>query len=186
MSGGHRLPLFQRILGPAFERLPKPIRSLHAGAGWTLAEGRCSVCRGPSPFARAAARLLSLPPQARDEEIQVVIRAEGDDEVWTRIIAGQRFASTLHSSGPGRITERLGLLDFDFEMVSRGSELSMTLQSVRVLGLAVPSLLRPRIEARESVADGLFRFDIVASVPGVGQIVAYGGTLAVVEELSHR
>ena len=175
-------PLFQRILGSEFEQLPEPIRSLHAVTTLTLAEGRCTVTRGGNVLARLLARLLSLPPDCRDGKIQLVMRRRGELEVWVRTIAGRRFVSTLRQSGPGQVTERIGPVDFDFALRPGATELAMSLRAVRVFGLSLPQRLWPRITARETVADGRFRFDIVTSLPGIGQIVAYSGTLAAIED----
>ena len=175
-------PLFQRILGSEFEQLPEPIRSLHAVTTLTLAEGRCTVTRGGNVLARLLARLLSLPPDCRDGKIQLVMRRRDELEVWVRTIAGRRFVSTLRQSGPGQVTERIGPVDFDFALRPGATELAMSLRAVRVFGWSLPQRLRPRITARETVADGRFRFDIVTSLPGIGPIVAYGGTLAAIED----
>ena len=175
-------PLFQRILGSEFEQLPEPIRSLHAVTTLTLAEGRCTVTRGGNVLARLLARLLSLPPDCRDGKIQLVMRRRDELEVWVRTIAGRRFVSTLRQSGPGQVTERIGPVDFDFALRPGATELAMSLRAVRVFGLSLPQRLWPRITARETVADGRFRFDIVTSLPGIGQIVAYSGTLAAIED----
>lgn len=182
MTGSSTLRLFQEVLGPAFEHLPEPIRTLHAVTSWTNAEGRCTVSGGRNVLARLAARLLSLPPQCRDEKIQVLIRRRHDHEVWTRIIAGKRFVSRLRASGQGRVTERIGPVDYDFELVPDATTLSMVLRAVRVLGISVPRRVWPQIAAEMSVAEGSYRFDIATSLPGIGPVVSYGGTLSTVEE----
>ncbi len=182
MSGTRATSLFQRVLGSEFKRLPEQIRSLHACATSTLAEGRCTVNRGSSFFARLAARLLSVPPQCRDEKIQVLIRPQGDHEIWTRVIAGQRFVSALRASGSRRVTETIGPAAFEFDLVSGRTGLTMVLQGVRVIGLPLPQPLWPGIAARQSVENGLYRFDIATSLPGIGPVVAYSGTLAAVED----
>ncbi len=148
----------------------------------TLAEGRCTVTRGGNVLARLLARLLSLPPECGDGKIQLVMRRRGELETWVRTIAGRRFVSTLRHSGPGQVTESMGPVDFDFALRPGATELAMSLRAVRVFGWSLPRRLCPRITARESVAEGRFRFDIVTSLPGIGPIVAYGGTLAAIED----
>jgi hypothetical protein len=58
------MPLYQRILGAAWDSLPGETRAMHAGQVTTVAQGRASVERGGSPLARLAAFLVGFPAAA--------------------------------------------------------------------------------------------------------------------------
>ena len=62
-----RLPLYRRLLGPAFDTLPARVRELHDLDGVSVWEGRANVEHGRSLVSRIAATLSSLPPQGDEQ-----------------------------------------------------------------------------------------------------------------------
>jgi hypothetical protein len=56
--------------------------------------------------------------------------------------------------------------------------LQLETQGARLLGCPLPNFLRPRSHASETVdADGQFHFDVPITLPLVGTIVHYKGSL---------
>jgi hypothetical protein len=168
-------PLYARIMGAAFDRLPPAVRRLHDICRDSGAEGEGRVERGRGLIARAVAAAMRFPPEGL-WPLHVAFAERGGTERWTRDFGGHRFASEL-SRDDGRIVERFGPLRFAFELPSGPEGLEMRLRAWSVLGIPLPLGLAPRIGAREWEEEGRFRFAVTASLPLIGEIVRYSGWL---------
>lgn len=168
-------PLYERIMGDRFARLPEALREIHGVLGNAGAAGRGAVLRGRHPLARAAALLFGFPP-AGECDVHVAFEEQGGVERWTRTFAGHRFSSRL-SQGDGLLIEHFGLLRFGFELPSDDRGLSMHLRRWWLGSIPLPRALAPRSDAREWEEDGRFHFDVPISLPLVGLVVHYRGWL---------
>ena len=170
-------PLFQRVLGDAFDHLPPTVKALHsrAGHGWYC--GEVEVSRGRHPLARLLAWATRLPPAAKGR-IEVEIDADGQGERWTRHIGGHAMPSRLWSQD-GLLCEQLGLVRFGFRLTVEDGVLVWTVARVRALGLPLPARWFDTVRAREFERDGRYWFDVVAAMPVAGLLVHYRGRLEV-------
>jgi hypothetical protein len=170
-----RPALFARLVGASWESLPAPLREVHEAEGRIAWRGRCRVRRGAGFLARLAGHVMDLPPPGEHPDIEVVIEASRGGETWTRCIGGTRMRSRLRDSR-GRLVEAMGPCVFAFALDAANGAIHWRLHGVRCLGLPLPPSWF-RVEARESVAESLYRFEVRAAVAGVGLLVAYDGTL---------
>lgn len=173
--------LYRHMLGDAWQQLAAPIRELHTiGAGRTFA-GRCTVRRGRNPLARLIAGINGFPPAVIDGGMTLRMERRGDRERWERQCNGNRFAST-QSRGQGRsqwlLRERFGPLAVDMALLIGQGHLRYVVRRWSMFGIPMPLALGPRLQALESVQDGLFKFDVAIGLPLVGLLVHYTGTLA--------
>ncbi len=169
-------PLYARVIGPAFNALPEPVRALHRVCGDAGAEGEGKVSRGGGALARLIGRAMRFPP-AGIVPLHVAFAERDGVETWTRDFGGHRFASEL--SGADRfVVERFGPIRFTFALPSGPRGLEMELRRWTCFRLLLPLVLAPRIGAREWAEGGRFRFDVQVSMPWLGPIVAYSGWLA--------
>ena len=60
-------PLYARVMGPAFDRLPQPGRAIHDVLRDGGASGRATVKRGRHPLARLVAALVGFPAEGEHE-----------------------------------------------------------------------------------------------------------------------
>ncbi len=177
-------PLFARLLGEDFERLPAVVADLHLRAGTTRYRGEVEVVRGTHPLARLCAWATRLPPSGHSP-IEVEIVAEGGRERWTRFVAGHAMRSRLWAAD-GLLCERLGLATFGFRLSVEHDELVWRVERFRTLGIVpLPARWFSGVQARESAecsvesaADGgRYRFDVRAALPLIGLLVHYRGWL---------
>jgi hypothetical protein len=170
-------PLYQRLLGTAWEDLPPEIRTLH---DTSLARGRASVERGKSLLSRLTAKAVGFPPASPDIEVSVRFDPSRGGETWTRIFGQDRFSSRQFA-GHGRsaylLCERFGPLTFAMALVPDRGRLLLVLRGWSVLGFPLPMWLCPHSTALETVADGRFRFHVEISHFLTGLIVRYQGWL---------
>jgi hypothetical protein len=169
--------LYQRALGKEYERLPAICQRLHDGAAtW---QGECEVDGADNAIGKILSWLFQF-PAAGNGPIRVELVAREAREIWTRHVGGRAMRSQ-QSIGvrrpPGWIVERFGPWAFDLELRLAGERLELVMQGGRLLGLPLPRAILPRIEASESGAGGIYRFDVTIGLPLIGRLVRYRGTL---------
>jgi len=174
-------PLYRRILGSAFDKLPPTLRAMHQVADTLVAHGEAEIERGPGLIARLIARLFGFPEAARRAPTSVRFEARGGVETWTRTFAGKLMRSRQWQ-GEGRweglLCERFGPLTFGLELLVGDGRLTYVVRRWTAFGLPLPRALTPRGDASEAEADGRFRFDVAIGAPLIGAIVRYRGWLA--------
>ena len=174
------LPLYQRILGPAWRELPPAVRELHASRATTVVIGRARVLGGANALARAVARAFGFPPAADDVDLRVTFERARGVEVWRREFASRRLTSVQYE-GRGRferlLCERFGPFEFGMALTVSGGRLGYVVRRWSFLGFPLPRRLAPRGESFESEAHGVFRFQVEVVVPLLGRIVGYSGSL---------
>ena len=171
-----RPPIFRRVMGPAFEALPAPIRAVHDGADAKTYSGRCEVVRGTGVLSRICAAIASLPPAGKSVPLQVSIRTDARGETWDRSFDGHAMRSRL-SERAGLIEERLGPLVFRFALRADGDAIDWKLVGVRSFGVPLPLAWFDKVRARVSLDGARYRFDVRAELPIAGLLVHYRGTL---------
>jgi hypothetical protein len=183
-SGQTTLPLFARLLGPAWSELPGPLRVLHSVASNASFTGRCRVERGRGPLAWLIATLVGFPRSGENLGVRVQIEstdAERSRERWIRRIGDSLFSSRLEAASKGSewlLRERFGPVSIDMALVIDGACLRYIIRRFRFCGIALPRRLGPTTSTFESVENGLFHFDVEIGHPLVGRIVRYRGALA--------
>lgn len=168
-------PLYRRVMGARFDRLPPVLRAMHSVLREGGADGEAEVSGARSPVGALIARIVGFPPPGR-HRLHVSFVEHEHGEVWTRQFGRRAFASHLGESG-GRLTERFGPMRFHFDLPSDGTGLAMEIRRWTVFGVPMPMVLAPRSRAREWEEDGRFHFDVPIALPLIGRVVHYRGWL---------
>jgi hypothetical protein len=172
--------LYRKLLGPAFNVLPAPVRALHAPAVERAWEGVARVKRGHGPFAHLIASVIGFPNEADEVPVTVTFAPDRGGERWTRTFGGRSFSSH-QSCGSGRdqhlLVERFGIVTVSLALVVESERLYLVPRRWAVLGLTMPNALLPNGTSFESAKDGRFNFDVTISFPLVGLVAAYQGSL---------
>jgi hypothetical protein len=175
-----RTPLYRRMLGEAWDRLPPPLQVMHDVSKVLTADGAATVERGGGLLARLAARMMGFPPAGRDVPVTVTFRADAGREHWRRTFGDSAFAS-VQEPGRGRferlICERFGPLCFGLALVLEDDRLRLVLRGWSFAGLPLPAAWAPRSSAFEFADNGRFHFDVEIDHPLMGLIVSYRGWL---------
>ena len=169
--------LYRRLLGSAYEDLPKEIQTLHEARA---AVGEASVERGRSVVAKWVGALIGFPAATPRTPVRVTFARAGGRETWARSFGAESFQSEQFA-GAGRserlLVERFGPLEFAMALVVEDGGLSLEPRRWAAFGMPLPMWLGPRAEAFESVVDGDFHFDVRIAHPLAGLIVKYRGWL---------
>lgn len=173
-------PLYRRLMGEAFDRLPEVTRRLHRGRPAIIAIGKAEVEPAANPFGRLVAAAFGLPQVSGSQPVRVVIESRDGREHWTRLF-GDKPMRSIMSAAPGNlIEETFGPFSLRMRLVVRPGGLDMERVSGRLWGVPLPRFLLPGITATERVDD--FRrhaFDVEIGAPLVGRLLHYKGWLEV-------
>jgi hypothetical protein len=178
-------PLFARVLGAAWDRLPAEIRRMHDVHGTQTARGRASVERGSGVLARLAAVIMGFPKANADTSVIVQFAASGGEETWKRTFGDESFSSDQFAGrgrSQGLLCERFGALTFAMALVTENDRLLLVLRRWSAFGIPLPMWLCPRSDAYEDTENGRFHFHVEISHPLTGLIVRYKGWLEPAEQ----
>ncbi|MBB2755790.1 UNVERIFIED_ORG: hypothetical protein GGI57_006539 [Rhizobium aethiopicum] len=184
-SEGVGLPLYHRLLGSAFERLPPGIAAMHSGGqsgGARVASGRARIERGSGWLARIVARLIGFPPAGEDVPVTVRFAADGEKEIWTRNFGNKSFHSLqLEDKGRDRhlLAEVFGPFRVLVALVPKGNKLRLVVRGWRFSGIPLPLFLAPGGETYEEEREGRFHFHVEIGGRLTGLVVRYTGWLVV-------
>jgi uncharacterized protein DUF4166 len=175
-----RLPLYRRLLGEAWDRLPPQLRTMHDLEGELVAEGVATVERGTSMLARLVAGVIGFPKAGTDVPVSVAFGLRNGREYWRRTFEDRSFLS-IQEEVRGRfarlLCERFGPIKLGMALVLDGERMRLVVRRWSMLGIPMPLWLAPRSNAYEFVQDGRFRFHVEISLPVAGLIVRYRGWL---------
>ena len=178
------LPLYRRLLGAAYDQLPRAVRVMHDGV--QRAQGRAKVERGGNPLSQIAGWMMEFPRAGADMPVEVRFTAADGIETWRRTFAGQSFSSKQYvarqvEGDDPRLCERFGAFAFVIALSRDGDRLCLTPRTWTAFGVPLPLWLGPRFEAYETEENGAFRFFVEISHPLCGLIVRYRGLLRPME-----
>lgn len=168
--------VYRQVLGPNFDVLPARVRELHDLSAPSLWRGRADVTRGTSLMARAIATVFRLPPEGRDQPIEVRFTPHSTHEVWQRIFPSGTFESRQSPNGRD-IHESVGPVTLILHPTATAEGMTLAMLGVRCLGIPLPQFLVPNIATREFEQNGRYHFDVSATLPIFGPLVRYAGWL---------
>jgi len=173
--------LYRKILGPAFDTLPRQLQALHGSARERRWSGVARVRRGRGFLARAIAAAFGFPAAGEAVPVAVEFSPEPGGERWTRTFGDTTFSSH-QSIGTGRdeylLVERFGMVAVSLALVIEDQRLLLIPRRWSVGGFPMPAFLLPGGESSEFEQEGGFHFDVTIAMPLVGLIAAYDGRLA--------
>jgi hypothetical protein len=174
-------PLYQQILGTAFEDMPAPIKRLHRVTHVHQWTGTARVTGASNPLAALIARLFGFPTQSHTSDAEVTISRDAKGELWQRKFGACRFESH-QTVGKGRnanlLVERFGPIRVAMALEITQSGLRLIPRRWSFLGLALPKSLIPQGDYFEHAEDGNFNFNVEIEAPLIGRIVTYKGGLS--------
>ena len=166
--------LYQRVLGPDFERLDPVLQRFH-GRDSGRAGGWLQVTRPPRWWAPPVARAVGL-PAAGWTWLRLDVSACRQGQQWVRWFGGQPLVTT-QTAGPGCLLESDGPLTLAFLMHVRHGGLAMRSQRAWLWGVPLPRVLSPRVTA-VVLPDPLgWQVRVRIRLPWLGEITRYEGSV---------
>ena len=167
------VPLYQRVMGSAWDGLPDSVRALHSPLRNAGAAGEARVTGASNIFGRVIARFMGFPP-AGTHKVHVEFSERDGVERWTRDFGGRSFASEL-SEKNGQLQERFGPLRFRFDLGPRPDGLEMIMRGWSLFRVSLPLSFAPRSHAIERDQAGTFHFEVPIALPIIGLVTRYEG-----------
>lgn len=176
------MPVYRKVLGAKFDRMPTPLQELHGFANAAVRyEGLAEVRRGTGMLSRLAARIFRFPEVGDNVPLSVDFTCREGKEVWRRNFNGRCFQS-VQRAGTGRfhgkVLEYFGPLCFAFILNLEDGKLHLKTVGWYCFGLPLPLALAPKGEAFEYGDGDRFNFHVEIGMPLTGLIVHYRGWLA--------
>lgn len=165
--------LYERLLGPSFDRLPATLRRFHERPGGA-AEFAMEVTYEPGVWRSALLKLLRMPAPCARAPGTLVVTVHGDREVWERIFPDRKLR-TVQWIDDGRLVEETGPLQFLFDVAASERGLRFSSIACRLFGLRLPRRLVPRIEAAARAEESGWNLLVSIAVPVLGRLATYGG-----------
>ncbi|SFG38586.1 protein of unknown function [Novosphingobium sp. CF614] len=175
------LPLFRRLLGQDIEALAPTLRQAHDATETQRWTGTAVVTRSRNPIAILLCLMLKLPAPGTNIPVTVVFERRRDGERWRRTFAGRSYHSDFISKS-GLIVERMGPTTNIFCLSIKEGKLCFSLIGFRFLGIPLPAWLRPRCPAIEREEAGRFVFDVPVSIPWLGFVIRYTGSMELIDD----
>lgn len=176
--------LYRELLGSAYHSLHARVQQLHDFSGSQVWSGTADIDGGKGVLAKIIRKIMGFPGPASNVPLRVSFRPDssGDGaELWTRDFDGQKFSS-VQMRGTGRnehlLIERFGPMRFAMALVVDENRLTLVQRSWSFLGIPMPKFLMPNGQAFEAEEDGKFLFSVEISMPIIGLVAAYRGTLS--------
>jgi hypothetical protein len=171
------LPLYQRVLGGSFERLPPALRRFHGAAAGGRACGLFRVTRGPGRLRRWLADRMGLPPAGERVPVRLDVRVEGARERWQRQFDGQPPLATVQWAQAGLLREAAGAVCFGFRLDVRGDALRFEQVGVWLACLRLPGALLPRVTALATGRAAGWHVCVRVEAPLLGFLAQYEGEM---------
>ncbi len=115
-------------------------------------------------------------PRPGEVPIQLTFTRQGDREYWSRRFGEDVFRSTQWLSH-GKLYEKINTVTLVFHVQANVQGLQLHVESIRFLGIPIFKLLRPKIVAQETEAQGRACFLVDVTLPLIGHLVRYEGWL---------
>jgi hypothetical protein len=179
--------LYPHLLGASWEELEETVRRLHSAGAIVHAAGTFRVRHGHNKLARLLVRLAGLPAAMETVAVRLIITPRVGGEEWRRTFAGRPLVSWQGPGPNSLLAERIGLLELRFRLEVAGGALLYRTHAVFLrlgpLRIPLPRCLIPRVAASEkSAGDGdQAHIAVEMTLPWVGLVIAYEGTLTVGE-----
>jgi hypothetical protein len=167
-------PLYRRLLGDDFDRMPATLRDFHDIPHERRFQASFKIARGRGRLRGLLCKLGGLPPAGEAVPVRLRVTPDGGRERWQRDFAGHKLESTQWMQD-GLMTEQLGPWRLGFELHVEGPALRLKLRRAWLLGVRWPLSLGPRGDGVEVGRDDGVAVVARAGVPLLGRLVQYEG-----------
>ncbi len=169
--------LYPRAIGAAFADLPQALQDFHAVDDTVFYRGRVEVTHG-GRLARMVAKSGGMPVRSGEMPFSFRATRDGQVEIWERNFDGHVTRSKQWLHAPGVIAEQVGTSLFLLTPQVMDGGLHIPITGAKGFGVPLPRAVLRSCAGVETVTEaGAIAFDVHATVPGLGLVIRYKGTL---------
>ncbi|WP_444920009.1 DUF4166 domain-containing protein [Microbulbifer sp. CnH-101-G] len=131
---------------------------------------------------RRMARKLGGPAKAGKVPFSVEIHHSTKTLIWSRTFANSHtFTSEFHPvktyQQGGYWVESTGPIKIQLGVSTEGGNWQWLQRSVSIFRLPIPTIFRPKVSAGKAIVNELYQFEVKISLPVLGFLFGYSGTL---------
>lgn len=165
-------------MGASFSNLSPLLRKVHEGK--KRIEGEVNVEHG-NIIAKIICFIFRFPKENSKTHLVVNCYHSGNSMKWYRDFDGHKMQSHFYSSN-GCLVEKLGPLDLYFHPTEEDGALIYKFGYTKLFGIPMPKFLGPIIRAREYESEGRYSFEVRVYMFCVGLVLAYAGSMQLIDE----
>ena len=170
--------LLRNILGADFDQMPTAVRRMHSVAKTQEVHGTSRVVGGKNPLSRLIRATAALPKPTSRAPIYIRFVKDKDGEEWDRHFGNSRFHTVMKQEGRCLAEHLVAFpVTFVYEVRADSRGFSLHVRQVRFLGIPLPRLLRPNLEARAREWRGRYQFSTLVGFWFCGRVISYFGYL---------
>jgi Domain of unknown function (DUF4166) len=162
--------------GDKFNELDPIVQNAHLGD--TELNGYIEVKRG-GVLSNLICTILGLPKAGGKIKNIVYGYHYPDHMIWERTFDGKPFNSCFNLAGD-YLVESMGPLKLYLKATSEKGTLSYNLSHAEYHGITLPKVIAPTLSAAEKEVNSRYFFLVAVSMPIVGLLIRYSGTLDLV------
>jgi hypothetical protein len=176
------LPLYPRLLGPAWAELDEALRQAHLEGERLSLSGTFRIQRGTGRLARLVAAMLRMPEAGEAVATRLTVVRTASGERWTRQFAGSELITTQTAAADGTMRERFGMIEISCRLEASGGAICYRQVGAAIcvggLRIPLPRWLWPFVEGiEEADGPGQTRVSVRVTVPLIGHLISYDGTV---------
>ncbi|WP_157954001.1 DUF4166 domain-containing protein [Microbulbifer sp. A4B17] len=164
-------------MGSSFNELSPLLQFAHTGV--KRYEGSVVVKRG-GVIANTICSIFRFPKASSSSQLVVDCGHFSDRMDWVRDFDGFKMSSSFYSE-KNYLVERLGPLEMQFTAHNVNGALEYQFSKTKLLGIALPKFLWPKVKAYETESEGRYQFSVSVHMFLVGFILSYAGDLKITE-----
>lgn len=166
---------YSEVLGSRLATLDPACRALHHDVG--TFHGEISVETSRWSLIRTLSRWVGFPPAMRNAPFVLATSRSGPKVTWQRDIGPVSLASQQWRDGD-HLVERMGPMTVAAHLEVQDGGCRLQPRWIKALGVPLPPILWPHIDARDWAEGDLYRFDIRIGLPlSAGPMIRYHGWL---------
>ena len=175
--------VYQKVLGNEFEKLSPLMQEVHGSVEHVLAFGKIDVEYGKGGFIRIMNKMNGLPPEGKNQELQLEITRSLTNEVWKRSFKASQngssgrgdIFSTTQFERKGLMVEKSGLINFGFNLITKEGAMYFQQKFMRFAGIPVPKIFGVQTKASCAEENGSWCVTVEVRSPLFGLMLKYSG-----------
>ncbi|WNZ55681.1 DUF4166 domain-containing protein [Microbulbifer sp. MKSA007] len=169
--------------GPDFNKLNPLLQRLHTKGAKLSGEVKVQFGSGLAGIiGKRIAGKLGVPQNTRESPFSVNIQHTQHKLIWSRTFSNSHsmtseFVPIGTREKAGYWIEKTGIINIRLGVSIEEGNWFWAPQSVSILHIPIPSVLRPRIVAGKSIINNQYHFEVSISLPIIGFSFGYSGIL---------
>jgi len=168
--------IYQKVLGNDFNLLGSNLQLAHKTMGTVKGNGTIDVEWGKGFFIRLMCKLNGLPPEGKQQELELEIVRDENLETWNRKFKSKVFTTTQFEK-KGLLVEKDGPVALSFKMKVEDGALVYEHVKVKFAGIPVPGFMAMKSRAIATEQENGWKAMVEVTTPLFGLVLRYNASV---------